>query len=161
LLVNTTKKVLSLCPLSPKGSNDGETLRQFVHFLPQLLHAKGLRHQDVETSCTWITQGKWRQLWGQALARAAHLQAKKEQNFIAARQRSTKEKAQYAHKRATAGNVSKSCKTLCQEQISACNDDTVHKLRDLHPEIFLDLNLDNLPSREALDAFWDGRMAKF
>jgi hypothetical protein len=76
------------------------------------------------------------------------------------RQRSTKEKAQYAHKCATAGNVSKSCKIVSQEQIPACNDDTIHKLRDLHPERSLGLNLDNLPSPEALDAFWDGEDGK-
>ena len=50
LITNTTKMVLSLCPLFPQGSNERETLRQFVHFLPQLLHAAGLRHQDVESS---------------------------------------------------------------------------------------------------------------
>jgi hypothetical protein len=42
LIVNTTKLVLSLCPLFPQGSNERETLRQLVHFLPQLLHAAGL-----------------------------------------------------------------------------------------------------------------------
>ena len=42
LIVNTFKMVLSLCPLFPEGSNERETLRQFVHFLPQLLHAQGL-----------------------------------------------------------------------------------------------------------------------
>jgi hypothetical protein len=61
--------VLSLCPLFPQGSDERETLRQFVHFLPQLLQAEGLRHQDVETLSTLIAQGEWRQLWGQALAR--------------------------------------------------------------------------------------------
>ena len=30
LIVNTTKLVLSLCPLFPQGSNERETLRQFV-----------------------------------------------------------------------------------------------------------------------------------
>ena len=54
LIVNTTKLVLSLCPLFPQGSNERETLRQFVHFLPQLLHAAGLRHQDVESSSAVI-----------------------------------------------------------------------------------------------------------
>jgi hypothetical protein len=42
LIVNTFKMSLSLCPLFPEGSNERETLRQFVHFLPQLLHAQGL-----------------------------------------------------------------------------------------------------------------------
>jgi hypothetical protein len=32
LIVNTTKPVLSLCPLFPQGSTGRETLRQFVHF---------------------------------------------------------------------------------------------------------------------------------
>jgi muconolactone delta-isomerase len=74
LIVNTTKLVLSLCPLLPQGSNERETLRQFVHFLLQLLHAAGLnvlvglRHQDVESSSTMIAQGKWRQVWRMALA---------------------------------------------------------------------------------------------
>jgi hypothetical protein len=58
LIVNTTKLVLSLYPLFPPGSNERETLRQFVHFLPQLLHAARLRHQDVESSSALIAQGK-------------------------------------------------------------------------------------------------------
>jgi hypothetical protein len=54
LIVNTVKMVLSLCLLFPEGSNERETLCQFVHFLPQLLHAQGLRHRDVESSSTII-----------------------------------------------------------------------------------------------------------
>ncbi len=42
-----------------------------------------------------------------------------------------------------------------QSSKAACNDDTVQKLRDLHPEISLDLNLDSLPTPEALAAFCD------
>jgi len=40
--------------------------------------------------------------------------------------------------------------------IPACSDDTVEKLRDLHPERSLNLNLENLPTPESLNAFWDG-----
>ena len=40
--------------------------------------------------------------------------------------------------------------------IPACSDDTVEKLRDLHPERSLNLNLENLPAPESLNAFWDG-----
>jgi hypothetical protein len=151
--LGTTKLVLSLCPLFPQGSNERETLRQFVLFLPQLLHAAGLRHQDVESSSALIAQGKWRQVWRMALARAANLQAKRENNPSTARQRSATEKAKYAHKCATAGNVSKACKIVCQEMIPACSDDTVEKLRDLHPERSLNVNLENLPTPEALNAF--------
>jgi hypothetical protein len=157
--VNTPKLVLSLCPLFPQGSNERETLRQFVHFLPHLLHASGLRHQDVDTSSALIAQGKWRQVWIMALARAANLQAEREKYpSTAARQRSATEKAKYAHKCATAGNVnvSKACKIVCQEMIPACSDDTVEKLRDLHPERSLNLNLENLPTPGSLNAFWDG-----
>jgi hypothetical protein len=106
LIVNTTKLVLCLCPLFPQGSNERETLRQFVHFLPQLLHAAGLRHQNVESSSALIAQGKWRQVWSMALARAANLQAKRERNPSTPRQRSATEKAKYAHKCATAGATS-------------------------------------------------------
>ncbi len=70
IVAQTGGLVLSLCPFFPQGSNEQETLRQFVHFLPQLLHAEGLRHQDVESSCAMIHA------------------------------RSAKEKAQYAHKSA-------------------------------------------------------------
>jgi hypothetical protein len=69
----------------------------------------GLRHQDVESSIVLIAQGKWRQFWSMALARAANLQAKREKNPSTARQRSATEKAKYAHKCDTA-NVSKACK---------------------------------------------------
>ena len=34
-------------------------------------------------------------------------------------------------------------------------DDTIHKLRDLHPERSLDLSLENMPTPEALNDFWD------
>jgi hypothetical protein len=75
LFVNTAKLVLSLCPLFPEGgSYERETLRQFVHFLPQLLHAQGLRPQDIESSSQLIGQGKWRHVWQfeqLALAQAA------------------------------------------------------------------------------------------
>ena len=54
------------------------------------------------------------------------------------------------------GNVSKACKIVCQEMIPACSDDTVEKLRDLHPERSLNLNLEKLPAPESLNAFWDG-----
>ena len=93
-----------------------------------------------------------------ALARAANLQAKREKNPSTARQLSATEKAKYAHKYATAGNVSKTCKIkiVCQEMIPACSDDTIEKLPDLHPERSLNLNLENLPMPESLNAFWDG-----
>jgi hypothetical protein len=39
--------------------------------------------------------------------------------------------------------------------IPARSDDTVQKLRDLHPERSLTLNLENLPSPESLNVFWD------
>ena len=54
-------------------------------------------HQDVKSSSALIAQGKWRQVWSMALARAANLQAKREKNPSTARQRSTTEKAKYAH----------------------------------------------------------------
>jgi hypothetical protein len=54
------------------------------------------------------------------------------------------------------GNVSKACKIVCQEMIPACSDDTVQKLLDLHPERSLNLNLENLPAPESLNAFRDG-----
>ena len=40
--------------------------------------------------------------------------------------------------------------------IPACSDDTVEKLRDLHPERSLNLNLEKLLAPESLNAFWDG-----
>jgi len=52
-------------------------------------------------------------------------------------------------------NVSKAGKIVCQEMIPACSDDTVKKLRDLHPERSLNLNLENLPTPESLNSFWD------
>jgi hypothetical protein len=108
-------------------------MRLFIHFLPQLLHAAGLRHQDVEYCCAIFVQGKWRQLWDMAMDRAEKLEDKQAKNPIIARSRSSKEKSQYAHRCATAGNLSKACKIVCNEQILACNDDTVQKLQDLHP----------------------------
>jgi hypothetical protein len=155
LFVNTSKLVLSLCPLFPEGSNERETLPQFVHFLPQLLHAQGLRPQDIESSSQLIAQGKWRHVWQLALAQAARLRAKCEQNPETARQRSLDEKAKYDLKCANAGNLTKACKIVCQGMTPACSDDTVHKLRDLHPERSMDLNLENLPTPESLTAFWD------
>jgi hypothetical protein len=58
-ICNATKLALSLCPLFPHGSEERATMRQFFHFLPQLLHAAGLRHQDVEYCCAIFVQGKW------------------------------------------------------------------------------------------------------
>jgi hypothetical protein len=143
--------VLSLCPLFPEGSHERETLRQFVHFLPQLLHAQGLRHQDVESSNTMITQCKWRQVWKLALDHADSLQGKRERNPTTACKRSSDETSKYVLKCAITGNLTKACKIVCTEMTTPHSDDTVHKLRDLHPERSLDLNLDNLPTPESLN----------
>jgi hypothetical protein len=90
------------CLGTTTSSNYVTTVCQLLcHFLPQLLHAAGLRHQDVESSSALIAQGKWRRVRRMALARAANLQAKREQNPSTARQRSATEKAKYAHKCAT------------------------------------------------------------
>ena len=62
----------------------------------------------------------------------------------------------YARKCATAGNLSKACKIVCQEQIAACNDDTIQQLRDLHPQRLLDLHLEQLPTPGELEEFWEG-----
>jgi hypothetical protein len=48
------------------------------------------------------------------------------------------------------------CKIVCQEMIPTCRDDTVEKLREVHPERSLNLNLENLPTPESLNDFWDG-----
>jgi hypothetical protein len=39
--LHATKLALSLCPLFPHGSEERATMRLFIHFLPQLLHAAG------------------------------------------------------------------------------------------------------------------------
>lgn len=104
LLVNATKQVLGLCPLFPLGSDEREIMRAFAHYLPQLLHAQSLRHQDIQEACSLLSQGKWRQLWKQALDRAAAHRAKMEANPAVERQRSAKEKEAYAVKCATSGN---------------------------------------------------------
>ena len=98
LCVNTTKLVLSLCPLFPEGSKEREILRQFIHFLPQLLHAHGVRHSDIESSSHMLAQGKWRPVWKLALAQAARLEAKRAAKPLTARPRSSEEKAGYAVK---------------------------------------------------------------
>ena len=49
--------------LFPLGSDERQIMRLFTHYLPQLLHAHGLRHQDVEDTCSLLSQGKWWQLW--------------------------------------------------------------------------------------------------
>jgi hypothetical protein len=102
-----------------------------------------------------IAQGKRRQVWKLALDQAARLQGKREQNPTTARKRSSDETSKYALKCAIAGNLTKACKIVCTEMTTACSDDTVHKLRALHTERSLDLNLDNLPTPESLNAFWD------
>jgi hypothetical protein len=76
LCVNTTKLVLSLCPLFPEGSKEREILRQFIHFLPQLLQAHDVRHSDIESSSHMLAQGKWRPVWKLALAQASRLEAR-------------------------------------------------------------------------------------
>ena len=76
------------------------------------------------------------------------------------RQRTSKEKDAFGRKCATSGNLSEACKIVCQEQIAACNDDTIQQLRDLHPERSLDLDLQHLPTPAELEDFWeseDGR----
>ena len=119
-ICNATKLALSLFPLFPHGSEERAIMRRFVQFLPQLLHAEGLRHQDVEYCCAIFVQGKWRQLWDMAMARAKKSEDKKAKNPTIARSRSSKEKSQYAHRYATAGNLSKACKIVCKERTNSC-----------------------------------------
>ena len=88
-ICNATKLALSLCPLFLHGSEERATMRIFIHFVPQLLHAAGLRHQDVEYVCAIIVQGKWRQLWDMAMARAEKLESKQAKNPKIARSRSS------------------------------------------------------------------------
>ncbi len=133
LCVNTTKLVLSLCPLFPEGSKEREILRQFIHFLPQLLHAHGIRHSDIESSSHMLAQGKWRPVWKLALAQAARLEAKRAAKPLTARLRSSEEKAGYAVKCALAGNVSKACKIVCDNMIPACIDDPRPRMRSSVP----------------------------
>jgi hypothetical protein len=102
-----------------------------------------------------LAQGKWRPVWKLALAQAARLEAKRAAKPLTARPRSSEEKAGNVVKCALAGNVSKACKIVCDDMIPACIDDTIQKLRDLHPERSLDLNLDNLTTPESLTDFWD------
>ena len=92
-ICNATKLALSLCPIFPHCSEERVTMRLFIHFLPQLLHGAGLRHQDVEYCCALFVQGKWQQLWDMAMARAQKLEAKQAKNPKIARCRSSKEKS--------------------------------------------------------------------
>jgi hypothetical protein len=46
-IIKATKRVLALCPLFPLGSDERHIMRLFAHYLPQLLHAHGLRLSDI------------------------------------------------------------------------------------------------------------------
>ena len=67
--------------------------------------------------------------------------------------RTSKEKDEYAQKCADAGNLSKSNEIICQELLQACADDTVDKLRLLHPQGDLNSNRGHWPSREDTTGF--------
>jgi glutaredoxin 2 len=81
---------------------------------------------------------------------AVQLQAIKEQNPTTARQRSAKEKEQYLQSLPNRNKFQHAMTTLLR------NRAIFQRALDLNPERSLDLNLDNLPTPEALAAFRDG-----
>ena len=98
--------------------------------------------------------GKWEQLWNESIKTADKIKAKKGRKPDQARMRTDREKDKYAQKCADAGNLSKANKIICQELLQACADDTIDKLRLLHPQGDLNFNSKHWPSRDETRAFW-------
>ena len=123
----------------------------------QLLHylcSGGVRAQDMLAAMRKFRAGKWEQLWNESIKTADKIKAKKGRKPDQARMRTDREKDEYAQKCADAGNLSKANKIICQELLQACADDTIDKLRLLHPQGDLNFNREHWPSRDETRAFW-------
>ena len=56
-----------MCETFPVGSDEVYILRNFAGILPQLLFAHGTRYPQVRREVDAFNQGKWEDLWKQAL----------------------------------------------------------------------------------------------
>jgi len=91
---------------------------------------------------------------GEVIKASNKLKHKRGANPAQPRARTTKQKDSYAQKCAKAGNYSKANQVICQEMLHACSDDTLEKLRRLHPEGDLNFDREFWPDHEELRAYW-------
>ena len=148
------KDVLSLCDELNDDSIELYSMRIMATQLLHYLSSGGVRAKDMLAVMRKFRAGKWEQLWNDSIKTADKIKAKKGRKPDQARMRTDREKDEYAQKCADAGNLSQANKIICQELLQACADDTIDKLRLLHPHGYLDFNRDPWPSREDTRAFW-------
>ena len=128
------KDVLSLCDELEDDSLELYSMRIMATQLLHFLSSSGVRAKDMLAAMRKFRAGKWEELWNDSIKTADKIKAKKSKKPDQARMRTDREKDVYAQKCADAGNLSKANKIICQELLQACADDTIDKLRLLHPQ---------------------------
>ena len=153
-------KVLFMCDGFPVGSDERYILRHFAIVLPQLFFAFGTRPAHVSRAADLFDQGKWEKLWERVLKEGAKTRARTANNPRKAVLQPSAQRDRYSQRCARKGNLSKAATVLYKASVPACNEDTVERLRDLHPPGPLDFNKDFYPSTQQSAEFWeseDGR----
>ena len=146
--------VLQLCEQLTDHSVEQLSMRIVGEILLHLLCAQGLRQTDMLDSIKKFRSGKWEKLWGKVIKTSNKLKCKRAANPAQPRARTDSQKDSYAQKCAKAGNYSKANQVICQEMLHACDDDTLEKLRRLHPVGDLNFDREFWPGHEETRAYW-------
>ena len=127
----------------------------FATILPRLFFVFGTRPAHVTRAADLFDQGKWEKLWERVLKEGAKTRARTANNPRKAVVQPSAQRDRYAQRCARKGNLSKAAKVLYKASIPACNEDTVERLRELHPPGPLDFNKDFFPSIQQSAEFWE------
>ena len=111
-------KILLMCESFPVGSDEVYILRNFASILPQLLFAYGTRYPQVRRAVDAFNQGKWEDLWKQALKAGERAKDSAAKNPRLSKGKSAEQQDKYSQKCARAGNLSKAAATLYKSSLS-------------------------------------------
>ena len=136
---------------------DGSIELYSMHFMAtQLLHylsSSGVRAKDMLEALRKCRVGKWEQLRKESVKKADKIKAKKSAKPDQARMRTERRiHAEMCRRRQSLR--AKANKIIRQELLQACADDTIDKLRLLHPHGDLNFKRDYWPLRAKKRAFW-------
>jgi len=146
--------ILQLCEKLKTDSVEQLCIRVMGEMLLHLLCAQGLRNTDMLDSIKLFRNGKWEKLWKAVIKASKKVKKKKADKPVQPRPRTNKQD-KYAQKCVKTGNYSTANQTICQEMLHACADDTIDKLKRLHPEGELNFDRARWPDADEVRAFWN------
>ena len=125
-----------------------------AQFLNHFLYARGAHLAQIEECMSNFRQDKIELLWNLKISAADKLPRKRESNPMTEKPMSDKQKEKSAMHLAKAGNLSKANQRVCATSTHACREDTVEKLKALHPTDSLDFNKEFWPTAEEMKEHW-------